>query len=204
MYGIFCDKKCFRMDFFSENWLEEDFFPENDSLVSAACGKIERWLESESGDMCVNGDECRIFAHAMTKVFRMAPAAGGVVLTDDGFVSIIRNGIPDLPKGHIETGESPETAAVREVEEETGISNLHIIKPLPDTWHCYRLNGQWVLKKTSWFLMNCDDSENFIPQTEEGITEVKIVKKEGFPTFLEKTFTSIAEMMKNFSFRWVL
>lgn len=190
------------MDLFSEKWLEEENFSEDDIRVSEALKKIGQWLESESesDDMCVYGDECRIFALAMKKTFRMAPAAGGVVLTNNGFVSIIRNGIPDLPKGHIEAGESPETAAVREVEEETGINNLHIIKPLPDTWHCYRLNGQWVLKKTSWFLMSCDYLKDFVPQTEEGITEIKIVRKEQFPTFLEKTFASIREMMKSFNF----
>ena len=51
-------------------------------------------------------------------------AAGGVVLDGDGRVAVIYRPKYDdwtLPKGKLEPGESWEQAAVREVEEETGL-----------------------------------------------------------------------------------
>jgi 8-oxo-dGTP diphosphatase len=51
-------------------------------------------------------------------------AAGGVVVRDDGRVAVIHRPRYDdwsLPKGKLDPGESFEDAALREVEEETGI-----------------------------------------------------------------------------------
>ena len=86
---------------------------------------------------------------------------------------IYRNNVWDLPKGHIEKNESTESAAVREVEEECGIENSTIIQKLIITYHIYFLDGI-KLKETHWFLMHSDDSNNLIPQLEEGITEVAL------------------------------
>ncbi|MBJ7331686.1 MAG: NUDIX hydrolase [Solirubrobacteraceae bacterium] len=51
-------------------------------------------------------------------------AAGGVVVRDDGFVLVVHRPRYDdwsLPKGKLDRGESWEGAALREVEEETGM-----------------------------------------------------------------------------------
>lgn len=163
-----------------------------DDLVA----KIKNWLEDETmenldlGD--VNGEN---LAFAIKNMFRQAPAAGGVVIIDNQFVAIERNGIPDLPKGHIEKGESPEVAALREVEEETGITNLEIIKELPATWHCYLLDNQWTIKKTSWYLMKTDSGMKNIPQTEEGISKVYLVDKQGVNDFVKNTFASLKTLV---------
>ena len=114
-----------------------------------------------------------------------------MVLINNGIAAIERNGIPDLPKGHIEKNESPDVAALREVREETALSNLSIIKQLPSTFHCYLLNDQWTLKKTSWFLMKSDDEFQPKPQEEEGITKVYLLNKDNVDEFLEKTYSSI-------------
>lgn len=163
-----------------------------DDLVA----KIKNWLEDETmenldlGD--VNGEN---LAFAIKNMFRQAPAAGGVVIIDNQFVAIERNGIPDLPKGHIEKGESPEVAALREVEEETGITNLEIINELPATWHCYLLDNQWTIKKTSWYLMKTDSGMKNIPQTEEGISKVYLVDKQGVNDFVKNTFASLKTLV---------
>ena len=125
----------------------------------------------------------------------MAPAAGGIVVTDGKFVSIVRKGIPDLPKGHIEKGETPEVAALREVEEETGIGNLKIIKELPSTWHCYFEHEAWSLKRTYWYVMSTTETIQPKPQTEEGITEIKLIGNEEVEDFLNNTFRSISEIL---------
>lgn len=194
MYRLFCNNRMLSANNFCEKLLSVDnkCVKNCDDLVA----KIKNWLEDETmenldlGD--VNGEN---LAFAIKNMFRQAPAAGGVVIIDNQFVAIERNGIPDLPKGHIEKGESPEVAALREVEEETGITNLEIIKELPATWHCYLLDNQWTIKKTSWYLMKTDSGMKNIPQTEEGISKVYLVDKQGVNDFEKNTFASLKTLV---------
>ena len=58
----------------------------------------------------------------------------------------------DFPKGHIEEGESMETAAVREVEEETGVK-AEILEKAGQTQYFYWEEGSKVLKTVVYFLM---------------------------------------------------
>src|SRR5690554_763046 len=60
--------------------------------------------------------------------FLCIEAAGGLVLNSNQEVLLIyRRGVWDLPKGHVEEGETIETAAIREVQEETGLMELNIL-----------------------------------------------------------------------------
>lgn len=163
-----------------------------DDLVA----KIRHWLDDATAEDLDLGDvDGENLASAIKNIFRQAPAAGGVVIIDNKFVAIERNGIPDLPKGHIEKGESPEVAAIREVEEETGIKDLEIIKELPSTWHCYLLDNQWTVKKTSWYLMKTASGMKNVPQTEEGISKVYLVDTESVKDFEDKTFASLKTLL---------
>ena len=196
MYRLFCNNRTLTANNFCEDILSVD----NKEIRNAddIVFKILDWLYDES-QLCLDlGDvDGKDFAYAVKTVFRQAPAAGGVVVIDDGFVAIERNGIPDLPKGHIEKGESPEVAAVREVEEETGITDLEIIEELPATWHCYLLQNQWTIKKTSWYLMHTNSGMKNVPQTEEGISNVYLVNQDEIKNFEEKTFASLRFLVKN-------
>ena len=194
MYRLFCNNRLLTANNFCENLLSVDnkCVKNCDDLVS----KIRRWLDDETlENLALDDVDGEKLAYAIKQIFRQAPAAGGVVVIDNQFVAIERNGIPDLPKGHIEKGESPEVAALREVEEETGITNLEIIEELPSTWHCYLLNNQWTIKKTSWFLMRTKSGMKNVPQTEEGITKVYLVDKEHVKNFEEKTFASLKTLV---------
>ena len=72
--------------------------------------------------------------------FKVIEAGGGIVLNDRGeFLVIYRNGTWDLPKGKLEKGEDFQTAALREVEEETGLHGLQMIETLTSTYHTYHL-----------------------------------------------------------------
>ena len=137
----------------------------------------------------------KVLSAALCRTFVMAPAAGGVVVNAEGVLAIMRNGIPDLPKGHIEEGEDPETAALREVEEETGMQGLSILKPLPSSWHCYLYGDEWRLKQTHWYLMTTDDNSHIQPQEEEGITEVVFLGPYDLDWFLKNTFRSLADTL---------
>ena len=194
MYRLFCNNRTLTANNFCENLLSVDnkCVKNFGDLVS----KIRQWLDDETIANLDLGDvDDEALACAIKTIYRQAPAAGGVVIIDNQFVAIERNGIPDLPKGHIEKGESPEVAAIREVEEETGITDLEIIKELPATWHCYLLNNQWTIKKTSWYLMKTNSGMKNIPQTEEGISKVYLVDKTGLKDFEEKTFASLRTLV---------
>ncbi|MGY6561311.1 MAG: NUDIX hydrolase [Luteibaculaceae bacterium] len=104
--------------------------------------------------------------------FKEIIAAGGLVKnTDSNFLLIERLGFWDLPKGKAEKGETFEETALREVEEECGLTNLAIFSPLGITWHTYKLKDEWILKKSVWFYMFYTGNELLKPQTEEGITQ---------------------------------
>ena len=75
-------------------------------------------------------DENVIFKK-LTEKIPVQRAGGGLVYNTKGEVLFIfRNGKWDLPKGGKEKKEKMSCAAIREVEEETGVNKLKIIKKL--------------------------------------------------------------------------
>jgi 8-oxo-dGTP pyrophosphatase MutT (NUDIX family) len=95
-----------------------------------------------------------------------------------------------LPKGRIEKGETVKETAIREVEEECGIFNLKLIKPLLTTYHVYFQNGM-KLKETFWFVMTSDFTGELTPQLEEGITEVVFKNKAAIAKALKNSYKNI-------------
>ena len=198
MYKIFHENKALIFPKIEGNSLKLDATLQESDRYDAEllCDFLPEWLDDrDPGDTFIHEVGENAVASALKETFKMAPAAGGVVITDGKIVSITRHDIPDLPKGHIEKGESPEQAALREVEEETGIGKLHIIKELPSTWHCYLEHEEWRLKRTYWFLMESEEAIQPKPQTEEGITEIKLIGNEEIEDFLKNTFRSISEIL---------
>jgi ADP-ribose pyrophosphatase YjhB (NUDIX family) len=74
-----------------------------------------------------------------------------------------------LPKGHLERGETPEAAALREVAEETGIGRLELRGGLGTIDWYFREGVDLIHKYCHFFLMETD-SEETQPQLEEGIS----------------------------------
>ncbi len=129
--------------------------------------------------------------------FKVLIAAGGYVLNSKNeFLGMQRLGVYDLPKGKAEKGESIEQTALREVEEECGISDLSITSKLTDTYHTYELKGKLILKKTEWFQMYYGGTSKPIPQTEENITEVKWYNQSFKEEFSRHTYASIRELLQ--------
>ena len=64
-----------------------------------------------------------------------------------------------LPKGVIEEGETSEGAAIREVQEETGLQNVKIIEKLGEIKYFYQLKGEKIFKIVIFFLMETQDEE---------------------------------------------
>lgn len=57
-----------------------------------------------------------------------------------------------FPKGHIEAGETPRQAALREVEEETGY-RASIVAPLLKVRYAFTLKGNFIKKAVQWYQM---------------------------------------------------
>ena len=105
--------------------------------------------------------------------FKVLEAAGGFVQNARKELLVFyRRGSWDLPKGKIDPGETPEQAAIREVQEETGLANLGLEKFIAHTYHTYELKGERILKKAWWYRMKTTDTQ-LIPQTEEDIEEIR-------------------------------
>jgi 8-oxo-dGTP pyrophosphatase MutT (NUDIX family) len=102
--------------------------------------------------------------------YKWVEAAGGVVTnTENGRqLFIFRRGYWDLPKGKIDDGEDRPTAALREVEEETGLQRITLGKQLPTTYHTYRGKKNRILKPTYWYRMTTTQ-QTLVPETEEDI-----------------------------------
>ncbi len=88
--------------------------------------------------------------------------AGGLVFFDTQLLILKRfNGVWLFPKGHIESGETPEMAALREVREESGLA-AQIIRKLDSTTYTFLEKGVKHLKTVDWFLMISDSNRIYL------------------------------------------
>ncbi|WP_108803405.1 NUDIX domain-containing protein [Aquimarina sp. Aq107] len=118
-------------------------------------------------------NEEKLLDHLYTKLPVVIAGGGKVYNSKKEILFIHRNGKWDLPKGKAEKKENIETTAVREVEEETGVTGLEITKFLYRTYHVFKRNGEFRLKVTYWFEMKTEYTGILIPQKDEGIMKVK-------------------------------
>ena len=129
--------------------------------------------------------------------FKIAKAAGGLVVKDGQVLMIYRLGKWDLPKGKLKSDEDVALGAIREVEEECNIK-VELGDELPSTWHSYAYKGNKMLKKTSWYVMTCLDDSVMRPQTEEYIEEVRWMSPQDALTRLEESYASIALVVRHY------
>ena len=123
-------------------------------------------------------------------------AGGGKVYNQYGEVLFIyRNDRWDLPKGKAERKESIEETAIREVEEETGVKNLKITKPLDTTYHILKRNNRYKIKITYWFEMTTNYDGKLKPQTKEGITKAKWLNKKKMKKALKNSYANIKTLI---------
>jgi 8-oxo-dGTP pyrophosphatase MutT (NUDIX family) len=131
--------------------------------------------------LLIYDDQLKPLKKDFESLFRKIRASGGVVEDESGKVLMIfRRGHWDLPKGKIDPGEGKKQAAIREVMEETGISQPVLTHKICTTRHCYRLkSGERVLKKTFWYAMKAKN-QKLIPQKSEDIEKAKWVNPAKF------------------------
>lgn len=158
---------------------------------------VSQMLRGELSNCYVHAVDVELAWQAFKQNFKVIKAAGGVVMKNQEILFIYRNGKWDLPKGKLEFNESIEVCAVREVEEECGISQLTIVKELAATYHTYLQDEENVLKITNWFLMNCTEDSSLTPQKEEGIELVEWKNEQGIKLALGNTYPNIKLVLKN-------
>lgn len=127
-----------------------------------------------------------------SKKVPLVVAAGGMVTNKDKeTLFIYRNDKWDLPKGKVDKGEAVEHAAIREVEEETGVKNLEIDELLKKTYHIFKRNGTYKLKETYWYLMHTAYQGELIPQIDENIVLAEWRPKSQIPELLNNSYENI-------------
>ncbi|WP_421869668.1 NUDIX hydrolase [Marinoscillum sp.] len=131
------------------------------------------------------------------KKFKVIEAAGGVVDKAGKILLIYRKGRWDIPKGKMEKGEKKRECAIREVEEETGVK-VSIEKKINTTWHTYVNKKKYILKKTHWYVMKCEDDTRLGPQTEEDIEEVRWMTLSELRAALYNSYRSIRVVIQEY------
>ncbi len=126
-------------------------------------------------------------------------AAGGLVTNPKGEILwIFRRGFWDLPKGKLDDGETIQTCAIREVQEETGIDNIQLHGMLCFTNHTYfdKYLQEEVIKRSYWFHMTIPNEQNGIPQITEDIEKIEWFSIDKARHCLENTYPNIIEVIE--------
>lgn len=125
-------------------------------------------------------------------------AAGGLVMNDKKeLLMIFRRGKWDLPKGKLDSAETIEACAVREVKEETGLKHVELKKFIGKTIHEYDDEHihRDVIKETHWFEMIAPGDQQLIPQTEEGIEQIEWLDEKQVKEKLNNSYKNIIEII---------
>ena len=159
---------------------------------------IESLAKCPQDSVVLYHEDCDKLLKSFKDCFTYIEAAGGFIRNEDGeYLFIFRREKWDLPKGKLEVGETPEVAAVREVQEETGLANVTLTDYRCSTWHTYELHGKQILKQTYWYNMVASKNQSSKPQTEEEITELQWIAPVDFKKITENTFPSIISVINN-------
>lgn len=175
----------------TEVGIESNF--KNYLLDTVHIGKVIKELNSTSleGVRLIGKKENKLLKKFLKKLPNIV-AGGGKVLNSKGEILFIyRNDKWDLPKGKVEGKETIEETSLREVEEETNVTDLKIVRPLDTTYHIFKRNGRHKIKITYWFEMSSDYSGKLEPQVEEGITKVEWLNPQQISEAMENSYANI-------------
>jgi 8-oxo-dGTP pyrophosphatase MutT (NUDIX family) len=131
------------------------------------------------------------------KLFTVVKAAGGVVEKNEKILMMFRRGFWDLPKGKLDNNEKSKAAALREVEEETGVK-AKLGEKICVTWHTYKQAGEPILKRTKWFVMTSKNDKKMKPQTEEDIEKLEWLAPNEVEARLNDSFESIRFVIEEY------
>lgn len=189
-----------------------EFYARERVLVVRYTGKTKHLLQyidmlEKSGrydGVVIHSDEYEQLKNDFKSLYTSVHAAGGVVVNPEGKVLFIfRKGKWDLPKGKLDKGEAKSTAALREVAEETGVSDLILHSKICKTRHTYKENGKRILKINWWFYMTSDGKQKTKPQKEEDIQKAEWIEPGKLLAENPKMFKSIKEVLRRYYERYI-
>jgi 8-oxo-dGTP pyrophosphatase MutT (NUDIX family) len=98
----------------------------------------------------------------------------------------------DFPKGHLEPGESPEQAALRELAEETGITTCQLDpRYQKEISYFFRIKGQTVHKTVTFFLAKTTEDRVTVSHEHEGFAFLPAAEAEK-----RLTYASAKELLR--------
>jgi ADP-ribose pyrophosphatase YjhB (NUDIX family) len=166
-------------------------------LNTVHIGKVIKELNTTSleGVYLIGKNEKKLLKKFLKKLPNIIAGGGKVLNSKREILFIYRNDKWDLPKGKAEGKESIEETSLREVEEETNVTGLKIVKPLETTYHIFKRNGRHKIKITYWFEMVSDYNGKLEPQQEEGITKVVWLNPQQTVKALENSYANIRTLV---------
>lgn len=204
MYKIYINGNCLVLADKSEAQL---FDKETVTIIPFLSGKkallnyIDKLEKSpDSLTLVLMTNDVKALFREYRSLYKVIKAAGGLCQNDqDEILFIERLGVWDLPKGKIDPGESNEEAAIREVEEETGLTS-ELGEKVGVSWHTYYdQKKRRILKKTTWFRMKVSSTSPVKIQVEENITDFRWLTAAQFLSKDLSTYPSIREIVQIFS-----
>ena len=139
-----------------------------------ALAELPFWFEKavEIDDLVIEADDPDSAFAEFVSALKVEVAAGGLIRNGRGQALLFfRRGAWDMPKGHQEAGETLDQCALREVQEETGLTHLELGGPICVTYHTYHNKDNFVLKESHWYKMTLTGREPVKVQTEEDIVK---------------------------------
>ena len=123
-----------------------------------------------------------------------------VTNNNNELLMIFRRGKWDLPKGKLDKGETIEACAVREVEEETGLTNVQLGELIGITNHEYfdPYLKKDVVKESHWYKMKVTGPNTLVPQTEEDITDITWADEAAVNNYLKNSYPNIVEIISKY------
>ena len=193
MYQVFVNDKPIVLTTLIE---KEDGF-KNYSLSKVKIGKVIKTLNKTDlpEARLIGKKEGKLLKKFLKKLPNIIAGGGKVYNKNGEILFIYRNDKWDLPKGKIEKKETIEETAIREVEEETGVKHLTIVKPLDTTYHIFKRNGKYKIKVTYWFEMTTDYDGSLNPEQSEGITKVKWLSNDKIEEALKNSYANIRSLI---------
>ena len=189
MYKVFVNDKPIILT--TEVKKEKHF--KNYLMSTVNIGKVIRELNSTNLESVhiIGKSEDKLLKSFLKKLPNVVAGGGKVINGKGEILFIYRNDKWDLPKGKIEGNESIEETSIREVEEETKVSGLKIVKPLETTYHIFKRNGRLQLKITYWFEMTSNYKGKLEPHEDEGITRVEWLNPKQIEKAMKNSYANI-------------
>lgn len=193
MYRVFINDRMLLISDRPDKRIERNLKYEGSHAFSIAEGIL---LDRQAREINVFDYNAEKIWNEFKERYKSIEAAGGIVFNEKGDILMIRRHSKwDLPKGKIEKAETPEQAALREVQEETGLSELEIHKPASTTYHTYLLEGEAILKPTHWFYIKNEGLQKTVPQRCEQIEKVSWMDKAQIKEALTDTYANIKSLL---------